>query len=115
MNDKRNEESGTDDGVEIEIEGPYYSQIPVDLLRDPQIKFQAAGVYGLLHSYGWPKDLSSKPKTFVSQKTLASSGMSTDQLRKWIKVLEAAGWLTIQRRGLNRSNKYTLHAQRVRE
>lgn len=99
----------------IVFDGVLYGQVPQDLLRDPNIKLQAKAVYALLHSYSVPKALESKPQTFVSQKKIAANaGLSLNRLREWIKKLEETGWLSIRRRGLNKSNNYTLHAQRKR-
>ena len=98
------------------FEGIYYSQVPVHLLRDPTIRLQTKAVYALLHSYSQPKSLISKPETFVSQMKLAvDAGMSVDRFRGWIRKLEAAGWLTTKRRGLNKSNNYILHACRKKK
>jgi DNA-binding MarR family transcriptional regulator len=66
---------------------------------------QAKGLYSIMHSYSQPKELMLNSKTFVSLSTLAKdTGIHKNNVGKWIKYLEEAGWITIQRRGFNMSN-----------
>lgn len=107
------EEDNKQEGVAIFSDEVYFGQAPQELLRDPKIKLQPKAVYAIMHSYSQPKILIKCPRTFVSQAKLArDSGLSTTQLRHWIKVLEKAGWLTSIRRGFNATNYYVLHARK---
>ena len=93
------------ESVTKEESAVFFGQVPIDLLRDSNIALQPKAIYALLHSYSQPKALVSSPKTFVSQKKLAKDAkISISRLRFWIKNLEDLGWLTVKRRGLNKSN-----------
>ena len=101
-------------GIAIFTDEVFYGKAPTKFLRNPKIRLQAKGLYAVLHSYSQPKELMLNPKTFVSLSTLAKdTGIHKNNVGKWIKYLEEAGWITIQRRGFNMSNWYTLHSKKT--
>ena len=119
---KTNGKKRNTNGVEIVYEGPYFSIVPDALFRDRSIKIQAKGVYGILRSYAEKKrndqDTATPmdKKKSVTQDTLAKDAvMSIRHLYYWLKVLDGAGWITIERRGMNQSNRYILHAKKKRK
>lgn len=101
-------------GIAIFTDEVFYGKAPTKFLRDPKIMLQAKGLYSIMHSYSQPKELMLNPKTFVSLSTLAKdTGIHKNNVGKWIKYLEEAGWITGQRRGFNMSNWYTLHSKKA--
>jgi len=100
-------------GIAIFTDEVFYGKAPTKFLRNPKIRLQAKGLYAVLHSYSQPKELMLNPKTFVSLKILSrDSGLDRTIIIHWIKVLEEAGWLTVQRRGKNMTNWYILHSKK---
>jgi len=101
-------------GIAIFTDEVFYGKAPTKFLRDPKIMLQAKGLYSIMHSYSQPKELMLNPKTFVSLSTLAEdTGIHKNNVGKWIKYLEEAGWITVQRRGFNMSNWYILHSKKA--
>jgi len=102
-------------GMEITQDWPLFGQTPQALVRDSKYSPQAKALYCLYHTYSAPKGLSEKPDTFVSQKILAQNmGWHYNNVSHYEKVLEAAGWITVKRRGFNQSNRIILHGRRKR-
>jgi biotin operon repressor len=86
-----------------------FGQVPVALLRDPDVPAAAKALYGLLHSYCSEKVLLNSPWTHVSQKTLAKDmGVDEVTIWKWMKPLKQKGWVGTVRRGHRTTNKTTL-------
>jgi len=89
-----------------------FGQVPQALLRDPTIHPTAKALFGLLHTYSQHKSLSKQVTTFVSQETLGKCmGLHYTRINKWLNYLKKRGWLSIKRRGLGKSNIYTLHSR----
>ena len=110
-----NEGRRTRGGMEIAQDWPLFGQTPQALVRDSKYPAQAKALYCLYHTYSAPKELSEKPDTFVSQKTLAQNmGWHYNNVSHYEKVLEEAGWITVKRRGFNQSNLIILHGRRKR-
>jgi hypothetical protein len=102
-----------DKGAVVYYDWPKFGQIPQQLLRDPEIQPAAKGLFGLLHTYSQHKSLLKKPTTFVSQARLAGDmGLHINTIGRILKHLKEKGWLSIKRRGLNKSNVYILHGRR---
>jgi len=100
-------------GIAIFTDEVFYGKAPTKFLRDPDIKLQAKGLYSVMHSYSQPKELMLNPKTFVSIGTLAKdTGLHRKNVGEWIKHLEEVGWITVKRRGMNKSNWYILHSKK---
>jgi len=61
----------------------------------------------MLLKYSWDNDF-----CFPGQQTLADDIGSTDRsVRKWLKELDASGFITITQRGQGKVNLYKLWAQ----
>jgi len=96
----------------IQTDYPLFAQIPQDLLRDPNMPDSAVRLYGVYHTYAPRKDLRDRPDTFVSQETIAGvMGKSRKRVSYWTRYIHEKGWVTIERRGLTKSNIITLHAK----
>ena len=107
---RRPRESGT----VVYYDGPFFAQIPQELIRDPIIPHAAVRLWGIYHTYAQnTKDLKLNPLTFVSQETVAKDmGVHRNRVSYWTRYLEREGWLTVIRRGLNKSNVIILHGRR---
>lgn len=82
-----------------------FTQIPNAVLRDPNLSVAARFTYGLLASFAWEDE-----SCYPGQKRLAAdTGVSERSLRTYIEELEAKGLVTVTRRGLRQTNRYTLH------
>jgi len=82
-----------------------FTQVPNEVLADKSLSAQAKLLYSLLLSHAWEKN-----EAFPGQKSLGERmGCSTKTVRKYIRELEAAGYLKKKRRGLNHTNLYTLN------
>lgn len=100
-------------GTAVFWEGPYYAQIPEDLVRDSKIPHAAVRLYGIYHTFAQSKRLMSNPRTFVSQETIAKCmGVNYVRVSIWTKHLEDTGWLAINRRGQGKSNIIILHSRK---
>lgn len=94
----------------------FYGQVPLKLLRDPTIISQAKALYALIHTYCQNKDLFSKPRTMISEITLArASGVTTTTIRSWLDILKKHSWISVKRKGYGRPNEYTLLSKRDSE
>lgn len=87
----------------------FHSQIPHELLCDPDIPHAAVRIYAIYHKFCKVKDLSNKPTTFVSRKTIGKHmGVSEVYIWKLRKLLEHKGWINVKvRKG--KSNIITLY------
>lgn len=81
-----------------------FVRLPHNLLRLNKISMQARLVWAAFYSYGW-----NNGPIFPGMDTVADDmGCSKKSLLKYRKELEGVGLLKVQRRGLNKPNKYTL-------
>ena len=84
-----------------------FTQLPNFILRNPDLSANAKTVYSLLLSYAWHND-----SCFPGQDRLASAlGLSRPRVTQFISELNNMGLVTIQRRGLGKTNVYTIHFQ----
>lgn len=84
-----------------------FTQVPNFILRDPKISVGAKVAYAMFLSYAWNND-----SCFPGQDRLAQDmGMSRVRVTQLISELEKAGFVTVQRRGMGRTNLYTIHFQ----
>ena len=98
---ERNIELDTTDPV---VRGGF-TQVPNFILRDPNLSLGAKVTYSMFLSYAWHND-----SCFPGQEKLATDmGMSRSRVAEFISELKAAGLITIKRRGLGKTNVYTIH------
>ena len=84
-----------------------FTQLPNFILRDPKLSVGAKVVYAMFISYGWHNNF-----CFPGQEKLASDmGLTRPRVTQLIGELEAAGLISIQRRGQGKTNIYIIHFQ----
>jgi len=84
-----------------------FTQLPNFILRDPKLSVGAKVVYAMFISYGWHNNF-----CFPGQEKLAADmGLTRPRVTQLIGELEAAGLITIQRRGQGKTNIYVIHFQ----
>ena len=84
-----------------------FTQVPNFILKDPNISVGAKVAYAMFLSYAWNND-----SCFPGQDRLAEDmGMSRSRVTTFVGELEESGLITIQRRGLGKTNIYTIHFQ----
>lgn len=84
-----------------------FTQLPNFILRDAKLSVGAKVVYAMFLSYGWHNNF-----CFPGQDKLASDmGLTRPRVTQLIGELEAAGLITIQRRGQGKTNIYIIHFQ----
>jgi len=84
-----------------------FVQMPNFVLRNPDLSMGAKVVYAMFLSYAWNND-----SCFPGQERLAQDmGMSRSRVTEFVGELERAGLISIQRRGLGKTNIYTVHFQ----
>lgn len=84
-----------------------FTQVPNVVLRDTNLSPGAKLCYAMLLSYAWQKD-----SCFPGQEALAKdTGISKRSTVRCMKELEEAGYLEKKRRGLGRTNVYTLRSR----
>lgn len=84
-----------------------FTQVPNFILKHPDLSMGAKLVYAMFLSYAWHND-----SCFPGQDRLAYEiGISRPRVTQFISELNNAGLVTIQRRGLGRTNVYTIHFQ----
>ena len=89
--------------------GPYYAQIPKDLLTDSEVSFGAKCQYAAYHSFSKQKNLSDSCQTFVSQSKLAKFlNITKRQVVRNQKELFEQGWIQVKKRGGTSTNIITL-------
>jgi len=87
----------------------FHSQIPHELLCDPDISHAAVRLYAIYHKFCKVKNLSKKPTTFVSKKTIGMlMGASEVYIWELTRLLERKGWLDVKPRK-GKSNIITLY------
>ncbi|MGA2175565.1 MAG: helix-turn-helix domain-containing protein [Verrucomicrobiota bacterium] len=84
-----------------------FTQVPNFILKDPKLSVGAKVAYAMFLSYAWHND-----SCFPGQGRLAEDmGMSRSRVTEFVSELEKSGLITIQRRGLGKTNIYTIHFQ----
>ena len=84
-----------------------FTQVPNFILKDPKLSVGAKVVYAMFLSYAWHND-----SCFPGQERLAEDmGLTRVRVTQLTAELEAAGLVTIQRRGQGKTNLYTIHFQ----
>ena len=82
-----------------------FTQVPNFILKSKDLSVGAKLTYSMLLSYAWQNDFS-----FPGQEKLAEDmGSGKRSVVRYIDELSKVGALTIERRGLNKTNIYTLH------
>ena len=98
---ERNIELATKDPV---VRGGF-TQVPNFILKDPTISLGAKVTYSMFLSYAWHNE-----SCFPGQEKLAADmGMSRSRVAEFIGELQKDGLITIKRRGLGKTNIYTIH------
>jgi DNA-binding MarR family transcriptional regulator len=81
-----------------------FVQLPNFILTDKELSAYAKLSYALLLSYAWQKD-----SCFPGQERMANDlGVSRQYLSKALKELQGHSYISIERRGLNKTNVYTI-------
>lgn len=84
-----------------------FTQVPNFILKNPEISVGAKVAYAMFLSYAWHND-----SCFPGQDRLAEDmGVGRSRVTQLITELEAAGLVTVQRRGQGKTNLYTIHFQ----
>jgi hypothetical protein len=84
-----------------------FTQVPNFILKNPRISVGAKIVYAMFLSYAWHND-----SCFPGQERLAEDmGLTRVRVTQLSAELEAAGLVSIQRRGQGKTNLYTIHFQ----
>ncbi len=95
--------------IELDTKDPVarsgFTQVPNFILKNPDLSVGAKVVYAMFLSYAWHND-----SCFPGQQKLAADmGMSRVRVTQLIGELQQAGLITIERRGLGKTNIYTIH------
>lgn len=81
-----------------------FVQLPNFILIDKDLSAYAKLSYALLLSYAWQKD-----SCFPGQERMAADlGVSDRYLRQALKELQDHNYIRVERRGLNKTNVYTI-------
>lgn len=81
-----------------------FVQLPNFILTDKQLSAYAKLSYALLLSYAWQKD-----SCFPGQERMAADLRVSDRyLRNALKELQKHNYISVERRGLNKTNVYTI-------
>ena len=84
-----------------------FTQVPNFILRNAVLSVGAKLTYAMFLSYAWHND-----SCFPGQDRLADDmGLSRPRVTQFVSELSKAGLVTIQRRGLGKTNIYTIHFQ----
>src|SRR6266478_6365581 len=82
-----------------------FTQVPNFLLKSKNLSAGDKLAFAILLSYAWQNDY-----CFPGQERLAEDmGLSRSRVTEFVGELEKAGLITIQRRGLGKTNVYTIH------
>ncbi len=82
-----------------------FTSVPNFILKNPKISLGAKVTYAMFLSYAWNNDF-----CFPGQDKLAKAlGMSRSRITDFVSQLEKAKLITIKRRGLGKTNLYTIH------
>jgi DNA-binding MarR family transcriptional regulator len=81
-----------------------FVQLPNFILTDKKLSAYAKLSYALLLSYAWQKD-----SCFPGQERMSNDlGVSRQYLSKALKELQESNYIRVERRGLNKTNVYTI-------
>jgi Helix-turn-helix domain len=81
-----------------------FTQVPNFILKNKKLTVGEKMTFAMFLSYAWNNE-----RVFPGQERLADDiGAGVRSVNRFIKGLEAKGFLTIQRRGLGKTNIYTL-------
>ena len=84
-----------------------FTQVPNFILKNKQLTIGEKMTFAMFLSYAWHNE-----SCFPGQEKLAKDiGAGVRSVSRFIKGLEKKGFLTIQRRGLGKTNIYTLRYQ----
>lgn len=84
-----------------------FTQVPNAILKSTELSVGAKLTYAMLLCYAWANDF-----CFPGQDRLAKDmGVGLRSSHRYIKELEARGYVRILRRGLGRPNLYELHVK----
>lgn len=84
-----------------------FTQVPNFILRNSNLSPGAKVTYAMFLSYAWHNDL-----CYPGQDQMADDmGMSRSRVTEFVGELQAAGMISIQRRGQGLTNIYTVHFQ----
>ncbi len=90
--------------VEDEVLSEGFTQVPNILLKRVDLSHGAKIAYAMLLSYAWGKD-----RCFPGQDVLARDmGVERKAVIRYLKELKDKGIVTVQRRGMGKTNVYTL-------
>lgn len=82
-----------------------FVQVPIAILRHPDISMGAKMAYTSLLSYAWHNDY-----CFPGQDRMAEEiGAGRTKVNEWIKELERKGFIKIARRGQGKTNLYEVN------
>ena len=82
-----------------------FTQVPNFILRDPNLSIGAKVAYAMFLSYAWNDN-----ECFPGQDRLASDvGMSRSRVTEFIGELQGAGLIKVERRGMGKTNLYTVN------
>lgn len=89
----------------------YYAIIPEDLMDDMTIPAIAKYLYACLYRRCYGKKDPRDRFTEYSQQFFAEELGYKDAraVRPYLKILKEAGWISIKRRGINKTNKTSVH------
>src|SRR5260370_2726727 len=87
-----------------------FVQLPNFILTDKKLSAYAKLSYALLLSYAWQKD-----SCFPGQERMSNDlGVSRQYLSKALKELQDSNYISVERRGLNKTNVYTILSVQAR-
>src|SRR5713101_2673840 len=82
-----------------------FTQVPNFILKSADLSLGAKVTYAMFLSYAWHNE-----SCFPGQEKLAADmGMSRSRVAEFISELSKNGLITIKRRGLGKTNIYTIH------
>jgi len=94
---------------EASPKGPYYAQIPIELLSDKSVSPGAKCQYAAYHSFSKQKNLSKSCQTFASQRRVADFlRLGVRQVIRNQAELQKKGWIHVKKRGGTATNIITL-------
>ena len=102
-------------GMQIVSDFPFYARIPQNLIRNPTMTIQARITFGICHTFCREKILNEGSNTFASLETIGKMlGRHSTNVSRYLRELHNSGWITVLRRGLNKTNIIILHEKQQR-
>ena len=102
-------------GMQIVSDFPFYARIPQNLIRNPTVSIQARLTFGICHTFCREKILNEGSNTFASLETIGKMlGRHSTNVSRYLRELHNSGWITVLRRGLNKTNIIVLHEKQQR-